>query len=74
MRHYLLIDLGTGSTRAAIVGSDGNIVSMHSFFNRKQPDHLPVFGCAKEKRYCKETDFVFGIAGAEFTKSSSENS
>ena len=34
MRHYLLIDLGTGSTRAAIVGSDGNIVAMHSFFNR----------------------------------------
>ena len=34
MRHYLLIDLGTGSTRAAIVGSDGNIVAMRSFFNR----------------------------------------
>ena len=34
MRHYLLIDLGTGSTRAAIVGSDGKIVAMHSFFNR----------------------------------------
>jgi len=47
---------------------------MHSFFNRKQPDHLPVFGCAKEKRYCKETGFVFGIAGADFTKSSSEDS
>lgn len=34
MRHYLLIDLGTGSTRAAIVRSDGSIVAMQSFFNR----------------------------------------
>ena len=34
MRHYLLIDLGTGSTRAAIVGSDGKTLAMRSFFNR----------------------------------------
>ena len=34
MRHYLLIDLGTGSTRAAIVRSDGKTLAMRSFFNR----------------------------------------
>ncbi|MCR5089322.1 MAG: carbohydrate kinase [Oscillospiraceae bacterium] len=36
--HYLLIDLGTGSTRAALVSSDGSILSMRSFFNRYYRD------------------------------------
>ena len=38
MRHYLLIDLGTGSTRAAIVRSDGKTLAMCSFFNRYYRD------------------------------------
>ncbi len=36
--HYLLIDLGTGSTRAALVGSDGSILSIRSFLNRYYRD------------------------------------
>ena len=38
MNHYLLIDLGTGSTRAAIVNSHGEILGMRSFFNRYYRD------------------------------------
>jgi len=34
MKHYLLIDLGTGSTRAALVDSSGKILAIRSFFNR----------------------------------------
>ena len=34
MRHYLLIDLGTGSTRAALVRADGEILAVQSFLNR----------------------------------------
>ena len=33
MEHYLLIDLGTGSTRAAFVSSDGTVLAMRSFIN-----------------------------------------
>ena len=38
MEHHLLIDLGTGSTRVALVSSDGELVAMHSFFNRYYRD------------------------------------
>ncbi len=38
MEHYLLIDLGTGSTRAAVVNSHGEILGMRSFFNRYYRD------------------------------------
>ena len=38
MEHHLLIDLGTGSTRAALVRCDGKIVAMRSFFNRYYSD------------------------------------
>ena len=38
MRHYLLIDLGTGSTRAALVRADGEILAVSSFFNRYYRD------------------------------------
>ncbi len=38
MKHYLIIDLGTGSTRAAITDSSGKILAMHSFFNRYYRD------------------------------------
>ncbi len=38
MEHYLLIDLGTGSTRAALVSSDGSILSIRSFLNRYYRD------------------------------------
>lgn len=33
MEHYLLIDLGTGSTRAALVSSNGDILAIRSFPN-----------------------------------------
>ena len=62
MRHYLLIDLGTGSTRAAIVGSDGKTLAMRSFFNRyfrddAYPDaqyFLPADWEAEILRCCRE--------------------
>ncbi len=38
MKHYLLIDLGTGSTRAALVDSSGKILAIRSFFNRYYRD------------------------------------
>ena len=38
MKYYLLIDLGTGSTRAALAGSDGRILGMRSFNNRYYRD------------------------------------
>ena len=38
MRHYLLIDLGTGSTRVALVDSSGSILGLRSFFNRYYRD------------------------------------
>ncbi|MBQ9663915.1 MAG: carbohydrate kinase [Oscillospiraceae bacterium] len=38
MEHYLLIDLGTGSTRAALVSSAGEIVGIRSFMNRYYRD------------------------------------
>ena len=38
MEHYLLIDLGTGSTRAAVVNSQGEILGMRSFFNHYYRD------------------------------------
>lgn len=38
MEHFLLIDLGTGSTRAALVGSGGELVAMRSFLNRYYRD------------------------------------
>ena len=40
MEHYLLIDLGTGSTRAALVTEDGTILSMRSFPNRYYRDEM----------------------------------
>ena len=38
MEHFLLIDLGTGSTRAALVSERGDIVGLRSFFNRYYRD------------------------------------
>ena len=38
MDYDLLIDLGTGSTRAALVDSGGGILSMRSFSNRYYRD------------------------------------
>ena len=38
MKHYLLIDLGTGSTRAALVRADGEILAVSSFVNRYYRD------------------------------------
>ncbi len=38
MKHYLLIDLGTGSTRAALVRADGEILVVRSFLNRYYRD------------------------------------
>ena len=38
MEHHLLIDLGTGSTRAALVRSDGTVLAMRNFFNRYYRD------------------------------------
>ena len=38
MEHYLLVDLGTGSTRAALVTSSGEIVAIRSFLNRYYRD------------------------------------
>ena len=38
MEHYLLIDLGTGSTRACFVSQEGEILAMRSFFNRYYRD------------------------------------
>ena len=62
MRHYLLIDLGTGSTRAAIVRSDGKTLAMRSFFNRYYRDDaypdaqyfLPADWEAEILRCCRE--------------------
>ena len=38
MEHHLLIDLGTGSTRVALVSSEGELVAIRSFFNRHYRD------------------------------------
>lgn len=38
MEHYLLIDLGTGSTRAALVAETGEMLAVRSFFNRYYRD------------------------------------
>ena len=38
MEHYLLVDLGTGSTRAALVTSSGEILAIRSFLNRYYRD------------------------------------
>ena len=38
MEHYLLVDLGTGSTRAALVDSSGEILSIRSFVNHYYRD------------------------------------
>ncbi len=40
MEHYLLIDLGTGSTRAALITEGGTILSMRSFANRYYRDEM----------------------------------
>ena len=62
MEHHLLIDLGTGSTRVALVSSDGELVAMHSFFNRYYRDEaypdaqyfLPQEWEAEILRCCRE--------------------
>ncbi|MCR5576328.1 MAG: carbohydrate kinase [Oscillospiraceae bacterium] len=38
MEHYLLIDLGTGSTRAALVTDRGDMLAVRSFLNRYYRD------------------------------------
>lgn len=38
MEHYLLVDLGTGSTRAALVTNSGEILAIRSFLNRYYRD------------------------------------
>ena len=40
MKHYLLVDLGTGSTRAALVRADGQILAVSSFLNGYERDPL----------------------------------
>ena len=40
MKYYLTVDIGTGSTRAALVGSDGKVLSMRSFANSYYRDEL----------------------------------
>ena len=62
MEHYLLIDLGTGSTRAALVRSDGEILAIRSFLNRYYRDEaypdaqyfLPEEWEAELMRCCRE--------------------
>ena len=62
MANYLLIDLGTGSTRAAFVSSSGEILAMRSFFNRYYRDEaypdaqyfLPEEWEAELLRCCRE--------------------
>lgn len=40
MRHYLLVDLGTGNTRVALVNSAGAILDLRTYFNRYYRDGL----------------------------------
>lgn len=62
MEHYLLIDLGTGSTRACYVSAEGEILAMRSFFNRYYRDEaypdaqyfLPEEWGAELLRCCRE--------------------
>ena len=62
MEYHLLIDLGTGSTRAALVSSDGTMVAIRSFFNRYYRDEaypdaqyfLPEEWEAEILRCCRE--------------------
>ena len=62
MEHHLLIDLGTGSTRVALVSSEGELVAMRSFFNRYYRDEaypdaqyfLPEEWQAEILRCCRE--------------------
>ena len=62
MEYHLLIDLGTGSTRAALVSSDGTMVAIRNFFNRYYRDEaypdaqyfLPEEWEAEILRCCRE--------------------
>lgn len=40
MRHYLLVDLGTGNTRVALVNSAGAILDLRTYLNRYYRDGL----------------------------------
>ena len=48
MRYYLTVDIGTGSTRAALVGSDGHVVSMRSIAN----------SCCRDEAYSDSQYFL----------------
>ena len=40
MINYLMVDLGTGNSRVALVSSVGKIIDLISFENTYYPDHL----------------------------------
>lgn len=40
MKHYLIVDLGTGNTRVALVSSDGKILGIRTFTNTYYKDEL----------------------------------
>ena len=61
-KHYLLVDLGTGNTRVALVCSDGTILGLRTFFNTYYQDgayadaqyFLPEEWQAQILRCCRE--------------------